>query len=112
MLVLEDSDEDRLYLAKGVPREWVASGKEIRIEQAPTRWGKVNFSLVTKPSSKSIVGQVELSGATAPQEVHFKLRLPAHDLPKTVAVNGQPVTLGGVHKDTVIIETKNQGKFE
>jgi hypothetical protein len=112
MLVLEDSDEDRLYLAKGVPREWVASGKEIRIEQAPTRWGKVNFSLVTKPSSKSIVGQVELSGATAPQEVHFKLRLPAHDLPKTVAVNGQPVTLGGVHKDTVIIETKNQRKFE
>ena len=49
MLVLEDSDEEKLYLAKGVPREWVASGKEIRIEQAPTRWGKVSFSLSAKP---------------------------------------------------------------
>jgi hypothetical protein len=112
MLVLEDSDEDRLYLAKGLPREWVASGKEIRIEQAPTRWGKVTFSLVTKLSSKSIIGQVELGGATAPKELHFKLRLPAQDSLKTVAVNGEPVTLGGVHKDTVVIETKNQRKFE
>ena len=46
MLALEDSDEDRLYLAKGVPREWVVSGKEIRIDQAPTRWGRVNFRIV------------------------------------------------------------------
>src|SRR2546428_141968 len=27
MLVLEDSDAERLYFAKGVPREWVVSGK-------------------------------------------------------------------------------------
>jgi len=44
--------------------------------------------------------------------VHFKLRLPVHDSLKTVAVNGRPVTLGGAHKDTVMIETKNQRKFE
>jgi len=112
MLVFEDSDEDRLYLAKGLPREWVASGKEIRIEQAPTRWGRVTFSLVAKPSAQSIVGQAELTGAAVPQEVHFKLRLPVHDSLKTVAVNGRPVTLGGAHKDTVMIETKNQRKFE
>jgi hypothetical protein len=112
MLVLEDSDEDRLYLAKGLPREWVVSGREIRIEHAPTRWGRVSFSLVTKPGSKSIAGQVELSGTTAPQELHFKLRLPAHVSLRTVAVNGRPATLGGVHKDTVMIDTKNQRKFE
>jgi hypothetical protein len=112
MLVLEDSDEDRLYLAKGVPREWVGSGKEIGIEQAPTRWGKVSFSLVTKPSSKSIAGHVELSGANAPQEVHFKLRLPAHASLKAIAVNGQPVSLAGAGKDTVIIATRNERKFE
>ena len=37
MLVLENSDEDRLYLAKGLPHAWVESGKEIGIVQAPTR---------------------------------------------------------------------------
>lgn len=112
MLVLEDSDQDRLYLAKGLPREWVASGREVGIENAPTRWGRVSFSLMTKPGTKSIVGHVELSGSTVPKEVHFKLRLPAHDLLKTVAVNGQPVTLEGLYKDTVMIETKKQRKFE
>ncbi len=30
MLAIEDHDEDRLYLAKGLPRAWVASGKPIR----------------------------------------------------------------------------------
>jgi hypothetical protein len=112
MLVLEDSDEDRLYLAKGVPREWVVSGNEIRIERAPTRWGKVSFSLVTKPGAKSIVGYAELSGARVPKEVHFKLRLPAPNLLQNVTVNGQPATLGGDYKNTLIIATKNVKRFE
>ena len=112
MLVLEDSDEDRLYLAKGVPREWVGSGKEIRIEHAPTRWGRVSFKLKTNPEAKSVVGQVELSGTAAPGEVQFKLRLPAQMPLASAAVNGQPATLQGVHQDTVIIKTGHQRKFE
>ena len=112
MLVLEDSDEDRLYLAKGVPREWVGSGKEIRIELAPTRWGKVSCSLVKKPNLKSVVGHVELSGARSPREVHFKLRLPVTSVVRSVTVNGEPARLAGAHQDTVIIATKNEKEFE
>jgi hypothetical protein len=112
MLVLEDSDEDRLYLAKGVPREWVGSGREIRIEHAPTRWGAVSFKLIANPGAKSVIGQVQLSGARAPGEVHFKLRLPAQMALESVAVNGQPATLQGIHKDTVIIKTGNDRRFE
>ena len=112
MLVLEDSDEDKLYLAKGLPREWVASGKEIRIAHAPTRWGRVSFTLVARPSTKSIVGQVELSGARVPKEVHFKLRLAPQSELQSVTVNGQPATLAGTHKDTVIITTRKEKKFE
>ncbi len=112
MLVLEDSDEERLYLARGLPREWVASGKEIRIEQAPTRWGKVSFSLLAKPGAKSIVGQVELNGAKAPKEVYFKFRLPLQASLQSATVNGKPATLGGVHGDTVIITARNEKKFD
>jgi hypothetical protein len=112
MLVLEDSDEEKLYLAKGVPREWVASGKGIRIEHAPTRWGRVSFGLVARLGTKSIVGQVELSGARVPKEVHFKLRLPLQSQLHSVTVNGQSATLAGAHRDTVIITTRNENKFE
>ena len=112
MLVLEDSDEDRLYLAKGVPREWVASGKEIGIDQAPTRWGRVSFTLRANPTAKSVVGHVELTGAEVPREVQFKLRLPLQSMPQSVTLNGDPTTLAGAHKDTVIITTRNEKKFE
>ncbi len=112
MLVLEDSDDDKLYLAKGVPRDWVSSGKVIGIEHAPTRWGRVSFSLAAKPNAKSVVGHVELSGAKAPSEVHFKIRLPLQTVVQKVTVNGQPATLEGIHHDTVIIPTKNEKRFE
>jgi len=112
MLVLEDSDEDRLYLAKGVPRAWVGSGKEIGIEHAPTRWGRVSFKLAANTAAKTVRGEVELGGDRAPAEVYFKLRLPAQMTLAAVAVNGQPVALQGVHNDTVIIKTGKERKFE
>jgi len=112
MLVLEDSDEDRLYLAKGTPREWMATGKEIKIEHVPTRWGKVSFTLGVKPGGKSVVGHAELTGTKAPKELHFKLRMPTSRTVQSVTVNGKPAKLEGLHKDTVIIATGGEKKFE
>jgi hypothetical protein len=112
MLVLEDSDEDRLYFAKGVPREWVVSGKPIRISQAPTHWGRVNLDLAAQPASNRVVATVELSQPGSPKEIQVKLRVPVQNPIKTVTVNGRPATLGGLHKDTVIITTGNEKHFE
>lgn len=112
MLVLEDSDEDRLYLGKGVPRDWVASGKEIKIEQAPTRWGRVNFSLVARPEAKSVVARVELMRPGVPKELHVKLRLPTRNTIRSAVVNGSTTNLGGPHNDTVIIPTRGEKVFE
>ncbi len=112
MLVLEDSDEDRLYFAKGVPRAWVASGKPIRISQAPTRWGRVSMELATRPESKSVVAHVELARPGAPKEIQVKLRAPKQSPVKTVTVNGRPAVLAGKHNDTVIIATGSDRTFE
>jgi hypothetical protein len=112
MLVLEDSDEDRLYLAKGVPRDWVASGKEIKIQQAPTRWGRVNFSLQAQPEKKTVVGRVELARAGAPRELQVKFRLPDSHRLKAATVNGRPATFSGLHGDTVVFETRDEKSFE
>jgi hypothetical protein len=112
MLVLEDSDEDRLYLAKGVPRDWVASGKEITIQQAPTRWGRVDFYLQARPEKKNIVARVELSRAGSPRELQVKFRLPASHTLKAATVNGKPAGFSGTHRDTVAFETHNEKSFE
>jgi hypothetical protein len=112
MLVLEDSDAEKLYFAKGLPRDWVASGKELRIEQAPTRWGRVNFKMASNPDAKNVIATVELARPGAPEELHVKFRLPIENALKTVTVNGQPAILGGPHNDTVIFDTRNEKHFE
>jgi hypothetical protein len=111
MLVLEDSDEERLYFARGVPREWVASGKPVRIEQAPTRWGRVSLNLVAKPN-KSVSATVELARPGAPKEIQVKLRVPKQTPLKGVTVNGRAAQLAGRHNDTVIISTGSEKHFE
>ena len=104
MLALEDSDEDRLYLGKGVPHAWTASGRPIEIHQAPTRWGRVNFAM------KGAGATVELSRAGAPKELHVKLR--AAGGWKAATVNGRPATLAGAARDTVVIQTGSERRFE
>jgi hypothetical protein len=112
MLVLEDSDEERLYLGRGLPRAWVISGKEIKIQQAPTRWGRVNFAMKAEPEVKRVVAQVDLARAGAPKEVQVKFRLPAENPLKTAMVNGQAATFSGLHGDCVTIETGKERSFE
>jgi len=112
MLVLEDSDEDRLYLAKGIPRDWVVSGKEIKIQQAPTRWGRIDFMMQAQPEKKRVVGRVELARAGSPRELQAKFRLPSKHSLKAATVNGRPATFSGLHGDTVVFETRNEKSFE
>jgi hypothetical protein len=112
MLVLENSDEDTLYLAKGVPREWVGSCKEIKIEEAPTRWGRVSFKMAANSGAKRVMATVSLANGTAPKEVQVKLRLPANYKISSATVNGRPANVGGPHKDTVIMATGSERTFE
>ena len=112
MLVLEDSDEDRLYFGKGLPGKWVASGKEIKMEGAPTRWGRMNFSMVSPPSSNTVNAIVDLARAGSPNEIQVKVRLAKNKALQTVKVNGHAAAIAGANRDTVIIPTGNSKRFE
>src|SRR6185437_7373330 len=112
MLVLEDNDEDRLYLGKGLPRDWVGSGKEIAIAHAPTRWGAVNFRLQAKPEAKTASATVECARAAAPKELYVKFRLPAGNTLQSASANGKTVKIGGPHNDTAIVESGGAKRFE
>lgn len=111
MLVLEDSDADRLYFGKAIPRRWVASGQPIAIDQAPTRWGRVNFSLASQPG-KQVTAHVELARAGTPSEIQVKLRTPKDTPVRRVMVNGRPATLSGPAGDTVVVSTGTEQRFE
>lgn len=112
MLVFEDSDADRLYLGKALPRDWVASGHDIAIDAAPTRWGRVDYRLTAKGSNQ-LLATVSLQGSkAAPAELHVKFRLPADRSIQSITANGNPVELTGSHKDTAAIKTNGAKHFE
>jgi len=112
MLVLEDSDQDVLYLGKGVPRSWLVSGQPIRIENAPTRWGRVSLELRADTATRKIAGKVVLAAAGTPSQVQLKLRLPLQFALSRVTVNGHDARLSGKRNDTVLISTNRQKQFD
>ena len=112
MLVLEDSDKEVLYLGKGVPRSWLASGKPIRMENAPTRWGRVSFELRADKSARNIAGKILLAAAGKPAQIQLKLRLPRQSSLTRVTVNGHEAKVTGTRNDTVLISTSQQKEFD
>jgi hypothetical protein len=90
---------------------FLSSRGEGRLEQAPTRWGRVNFKMESRGDS-SVVASIDLDRAGAPKELHVKFRLPTNHTLQTITVNSRPATVGGIHRDTAIFPTQNQRHFD
>ncbi|KAJ0319561.1 hypothetical protein Brms1b_003716 [Colletotrichum noveboracense] len=89
-LVLEHPDDDVLYLARGLPRAWVATGDTVSIRGAPTRWGRVDFSTFAYNAARTITAEVAFLDGSVPSEVRVKLRVPAGESLGNITVNGVP----------------------
>jgi hypothetical protein len=111
MLVLEDSDADRLYFGKGLPSKWVLSRKPVSIAQAPTRFGRVDFTLTSDRADRSIIATVHLARPGTPGEIQVKLRTGRDAALQRATVNGGTSALTGAHRDTVVIDTRGQQSF-
>jgi hypothetical protein len=111
ILVLEDSDADRVYFGKGLPSAWVNSGERIAIAQAPTRFGRVDFSLESSKPQRSITANVQLARAGTPPEIHVKLRTGRASRLQRATVNGAAAALQGPAGDTVVVQTGGAQRF-
>ena len=111
MLVYEDKDEDLLFLGRGVPRKWLGSGKTIAVEQAPTRWGRVNYR-VERRQPNQYAAKVSLSGGGLPRALEVSFRLPDGKPLRRLTVNGREVEPAGRWKDRATFETRGERTFE
>lgn len=111
MLVFEDSDADVLHLGRAIPRAWVATGKPIAIEQAPTRYGRVSYKLETR--GEELVAMVALPAAgKLPKELHVSFRAPEGKKLTSVVVNGKPGRVGGTKDEAAVIVPNGARRFE
>jgi hypothetical protein len=112
MLVFEDPDADRLYFGRGLPRAWVAAGKPIGIEQAPTRWGRVDYHLAAGAENQKTATIVFPAKGPLPEELQVSFRLPQGKSLAQLTVNGKTASPGGRHGDAAVFATNGVRRFE
>lgn len=73
MLVREDGDS--LWLGQAIPRDWLAPGKRVAVNDAPTTFGPVSYAI--EPNSDGSMN-VKLSPSTrqSPKEILLRVREP------------------------------------
>ena len=90
MMVFDDSAGETLYLARAVPRRWMAGNRPVAMLQAPTRWGRVDVQL--RPDGHgALEGEVRLPDRERPGAVWLSLRAPQGKRLGEVRVDGKVV---------------------
>lgn len=111
MLVFEDPDAERLCFGRALPRKWIAAGAPIGIEQAPTRWGRVDYRLQTRSSNERVAVIALPAHGAIPQELQVTFRVPQGRSLAGLSVNGRPVAPGGRKKDAALFATAGERHF-
>ncbi len=87
LLVMEEGD--RLWLGRATPRAWLAQGKKIRVQNAPTHFGTVSYRIVSSADQGKIQAIVEMPSRGGQQAVLLRFRHPRAAAIQRVKVNGQ-----------------------
>jgi hypothetical protein len=72
----DDGVPDTLRLLFATPKRWLADGKSIKIERAPTAFGPVSVAVESKLSEGKVLAQVELPKRNQPKQILMRVRVP------------------------------------
>ncbi|MDY0170675.1 MAG: hypothetical protein RBS80_29305, partial [Thermoguttaceae bacterium] len=89
MLVREQAG--KLLLAQAVPRHWLTDGKQVKVENAPTEFGALDYTIDSHVNDRRIVVHVDPPKRTPPEAIVVYLRHPAGKPIKVANANGTPI---------------------
>ena len=111
MLVFEDPQSATVWIDKATPREWLADGKHISATGAPTRWGRVSYSITSHLGSGTIEGELNLPMNYTAQTI-VRLRAPGDARMKSVTVSGKTWTNFDAGSETITLPAGMTGKVK
>ena len=88
LLLNELAADGTLFIGQAVPRAWLADGKRIAVERAPTAFGPVNLQIESAAASGSLTAKIEFLSDRRPQTLRVRLRHPEKRTLRSVTVNG------------------------
>jgi hypothetical protein len=110
LLVFEDPESETLWLGKAIPREWLADGKTVAVSGAPTRWGRVGYSITSYLGESKVVVEIDLPpGFSA--SAKLRLRVPEGPKIRSVTLNGTPFAQFDATDETLTLPASPSGKL-
>ncbi len=91
MLVFEDPRSNELWLTKATPRDWLMDGKKIGVSDAPTRYGKISFQIVSNLRNRRVEVSLDLPQNPVGGRIHIRLRAPEGNVIGSVTLDGQQI---------------------
>ncbi len=102
MLVFEDPNEDVVWLARATPRDWLAPGKKIVVQSAPTRFGNISYEIHSAIDRKSVSAMVDFP-AGYKAATRLRCRVPEGKPIRSVTLNGAPWTKFSAEQESISI---------
>lgn len=103
MLVMEIKDD--LFLARGTPREWLQHGQRIAVNNAPSYFGPLSYSIQSYANEGKIEARVVPPNRSHPKALYLRLRHPEKAPIKQVTLNGRPWKRFDPEKEWIEIDT-------
>lgn len=82
----EDDSNNSLVIGAGLPRDWLDSGEGIQIRNAPTYFGKINYTI----NKTGGFYKIQFSGDLEIPKGLIRVRNFEGTMPKKVSINGKP----------------------
>ncbi|OGV68659.1 MAG: hypothetical protein A3K19_14940 [Lentisphaerae bacterium RIFOXYB12_FULL_65_16] len=111
MLVFEERDADIVWLNRAAPRRWLEDGRTTVVRNAPTRWGKVGYSIVSHVDKGCILADISIGDvATRALAVKLRLRHPRGTPIRRVEIDGKEWRCADVDNETITIKQVKRGR--
>lgn len=101
--LLVHEEGDRLVLAKGAPRAWLADGQTIEVAGAPTWFGPVTYRIESRAGTGTIRASVVPPSRNRPREVLLRLRHPERRSLRGVTLDGGPWERFDAEKEWIVL---------
>jgi hypothetical protein len=111
MLVFEDPQSETLWLANGTPVAWLEDNDSISVSDAPTRWGRIGYTLTSRLDQGKIEALIMLPTSGLAATVKLRLRVPEENTIRSIIVNGKPWTQFDPSQGTVTLPSHVSGKI-
>jgi hypothetical protein len=110
-MLIRELDDNGLLLLAAAPRQWLADGKRIEIERAPTFHGLLSLAVASQAGVGTITAELDVPQAHPPAALLLRLRHPDAKPLKSVTVNGQPWSDFDVRKEWVTIRRPSERHY-